>query len=352
MNRHNPVGRKRQMHGLTLVELMVALTLGLIVIGALVAVFVSNNQNYRQNEAIATLQDNARFALDSLSRDLAMAGYWGGVRALDAGAGIFVSNAARSALATGDDCGPNGAAFDLSTPIVFRDHTDTTAINTQFACLQTADIAPDTDVLMIRRVSGVIALSNTGTGNTGAVEANRFYVQTNQSVGSLFRAGASFSISALADCAPPGGGATSNCLPGEGPPAAAPYSVHAYTPQLYYVRAAPTGGFPTLCRRMLDDSTGTPTLREDCLADGVENLQIEWGVGSNTVENYTSTPTAAELLQARTARIHLLVRATSRNVQASQDAKTFTMANFTSAAEAGALRRVFTTTVQLKNLQP
>ncbi|MDO9451471.1 MAG: PilW family protein [Stagnimonas sp.] len=344
----------RQQQGLTLVELMIALTLGLIVIGVIIGVFLSSSQNSRQNEAIATVQDNARFALDSISRDLAMAGYWGGVRLVDASDNVRISAAARAAVASSTGtCGPTGETpdvwlFNVGTPIQFRNHTVA-----QLPCLTSANVQDNTDVLMVRRVSGVAAYRNDGinTAVGGTVE-NRFYVKTNQSIASLFRAVASFDLGGPADC-PDSSGINETCRPVN-----TPVQVYAYTPQMYYVRnwlKTIGDGLPILCRRYLNDTLNPPAMEEDCLAEGVENLQIEWGIGADTVENYTSTPTADQLFQARTARITILVRTTALNVQASNDAKTFTLgdlADFSPTPATGVLRRSFTTTVQLKNFQP
>ena len=365
------------MQGLTLVELLIALTLGLIVIAALVAVFMGSNRNFRQNEALATVQDNARFALDALSRDLAMAGYWGGVRAIDAGINVRVSAIAAAAVTKASaigDCGPATQAaadhwlFDVGTPLVFRNHTlGTATISNDFRCLLPANIQPDTDVLMIRRVSAVDALPPIGLG----LAANRFYVKTNRNIASLFRAtSATFDPTGPLDC-PDSTGLSTACKPTEATPT---QQVHAYTPQIYYIRKwlrvapspeKPNGdGLPILCRRYLNDTDTTldyPAMVEDCLAEGVENLQIEWGISNDgsTVENYVSDPTIDQLLLARTARIHILVRSTNKGVQASNDTKTYTLADlgnptpWTPPADnppGPVLRRAFITTVQLKNL--
>ena len=360
------------MHGLTLVELMIALTLGLIVIGALIAVFVGSNRNFRQNEALGAIQDNARFALDALSRDLAMAGYWGGVRPVEAELSVRVSALASAAVAKASatgDCGPATQAattfwlFDVGVPLVFRNHTlGTSGISSDFRCLLPANIQPNTDVLMIRRVSGVDALAAGGPG----LVTSRFYVKTNRNIASLFRATSpTFDPAGPRDC-PDSTGLSTACKPTDTTPT---QQVYAYTPQIYYIRSylktnadgTPIyDGIPILCRRYLNDTDTTlayPAMVEDCLAEGVENLQIEWGIGSSTVDNYVSNPTTDPLLQARTARIHLLVRATSKNVQASQDAKRYILADYDSSTDTGfvgtgQLRRSFTTTVQLKNLQP
>ena len=58
---------------------MISLTLGLILVAAVAPLFVYTNRNNRQNALIAGMQDQARFALSQLSRDITMAGYWGGM---------------------------------------------------------------------------------------------------------------------------------------------------------------------------------------------------------------------------------------------------------------------------------
>lgn len=353
--------------GFTLVELMVALTLGLIVIAALIGVFIANNQNYRQNEALAVVQDNARFALDVMSRDLAMAGYWGGVRATDAKLNVRVSAAGQAAVSntstTTGDCGPTGQSassfwlFDVGTPLEFRSQTSGMPINSLFRCLDPNDLVANSDIVMIRHVAGQCAFTDDTAGcGTNTMVANRFYVKTNQNIASLFRAtSTNFNSvrSSPADCVD-GTGTSAPC-----PPVDTPQQAYAYTPQLYYVRNyLRTRGddTPILCRRYLNDTAATPFMDEDCLAEGVENLQLEWGLGTGTVQRYVSNPTRAELLTALTVRLHVLVRSTGRNVQASNDAKTYSNladlgATFTPTPATGVLRRLFTTTVQLKNLQ-
>jgi type IV pilus assembly protein PilW len=63
--------------GFTLVELMVALVLGLIVIGGVTSVFLSNQQSYRSNQAMGEVQDNSRIAFEFMARDLRNAGLTG-----------------------------------------------------------------------------------------------------------------------------------------------------------------------------------------------------------------------------------------------------------------------------------
>jgi type IV pilus assembly protein PilW len=61
--------------GLTLVELLVALVMGLVLLAGVVTVFVANKQTYRLQDAIARLQESGRFAVLFMERDIRMAGY-------------------------------------------------------------------------------------------------------------------------------------------------------------------------------------------------------------------------------------------------------------------------------------
>ncbi len=61
--------------GLTLVELMVALAIGLIVIGAVYRTFTTQQRSYSIQDQVAEAQQNARVGMNILMRDLRMAGY-------------------------------------------------------------------------------------------------------------------------------------------------------------------------------------------------------------------------------------------------------------------------------------
>jgi type IV pilus assembly protein PilW len=73
--RRNPApASRRYARGLSLVELMVSLVLGLLVTGAAVNVFVSNRQTYRATESLGRVQENARVAFELMARDVREAG--------------------------------------------------------------------------------------------------------------------------------------------------------------------------------------------------------------------------------------------------------------------------------------
>lgn len=67
---HQRVSTRGGHRGFTLIELMVAMLLGLIVIGGVASVFLANQQTYRTNNALADVQESARLAVELLAHDI------------------------------------------------------------------------------------------------------------------------------------------------------------------------------------------------------------------------------------------------------------------------------------------
>lgn len=67
--------RSHKQSGFSLIELMIAMVLGLVLVGALINTFISSNRTYRVQEGLAQSQESARFALEILGQELRMAGY-------------------------------------------------------------------------------------------------------------------------------------------------------------------------------------------------------------------------------------------------------------------------------------
>lgn len=63
--------------GLSLVELMIAITLGLILMSGVVKVFLSSKDTYSTQQALSRIQETGRLAIEFVSRDIRMAGYNG-----------------------------------------------------------------------------------------------------------------------------------------------------------------------------------------------------------------------------------------------------------------------------------
>lgn len=87
-HRHHYPNRRQQLNhrllcnqqqaGFTLVELLVAMVIGLLVIVGGTQLFISSQQSYRIQTALTNMQDTGRFAMETLSRELRQADYNGG----------------------------------------------------------------------------------------------------------------------------------------------------------------------------------------------------------------------------------------------------------------------------------
>ena len=67
----------RRAGGFSLIELMIAMLLGLIVIAGVTSVFLANMSSYNTNQALSEVQDGARTAFELMSRDMRQAGLTG-----------------------------------------------------------------------------------------------------------------------------------------------------------------------------------------------------------------------------------------------------------------------------------
>ena len=74
---NKPLCRQRLQQGYSLIELLIALVLGMAVLVGLSTVFVTAKQTFRFQETTGRMQEDGAFALDSIAQNLRMAGYAG-----------------------------------------------------------------------------------------------------------------------------------------------------------------------------------------------------------------------------------------------------------------------------------
>ncbi len=286
----------RHQAGLTLVELMVALAIGsFLVIGA-VQIYNQSRQAFVVNESIARVQETAQFAMDTIEADLRMASNWGrNSRGLAVEGRALVGdpnpNGLTEPVGANGSCGPDWA-FNLALPIDGSDN------NYTLACGASGGAQAASDVITVRRV----------TVQPQPVEAGRLQVQSTRIQGRLFEDGA-----VPADFLP----ITNH--PVTGLPSSA---THNLLVNSYYV--SPTSnlipGVPTLRRKTLTVTGGAPTIVDQEVAPGVENIQLQLGIDvdeDNTVDRYVHpgddiyNPSAAGYVpgaRVLTARVWLVVR--------------------------------------------
>jgi type IV pilus assembly protein PilW len=100
-------GQSRQ-RGLSLIELLVAMTISAVLIFGATQVYVDSRSTYATNEEIARLQETARYAMSAMEADVRMANYWGLTKYAYAISPKQTQTTAASALET-QICGTNFA---------------------------------------------------------------------------------------------------------------------------------------------------------------------------------------------------------------------------------------------------
>ncbi len=95
-------------NGFTLVEMLVAMVIGSIVMAAAYASFITQQKSYRMTESVSEIQQNLRFAMLFIEKDLRMAGF---NPKKEAGFG-FISPLSASSFTITKDYGSSGASND------------------------------------------------------------------------------------------------------------------------------------------------------------------------------------------------------------------------------------------------
>ncbi|MCC6707609.1 MAG: PilW family protein [Gammaproteobacteria bacterium] len=132
--------RPRRQAGMTLIEVMVSITVGLILLSGVISIFSSNKLAYRLQESTNVLDENARYALNQLQYHLRMGDHWGGVEPSrirkDA---TLAALAIASTTCTQSIAVSNVGFFALEG-----------ASSSPLSCIPNADYQPNTDVLIVR----------------------------------------------------------------------------------------------------------------------------------------------------------------------------------------------------------
>jgi Tfp pilus assembly protein PilW len=315
-------------NGFTIVELLIAVGLSMILGIAVVTVFASNRHSFNQDENVQRMQDDARHALREITFELSMAGHYADLL-------IPASVTRDNNLTLAIDCGPIGSAEWIYQTVqagtgqflsvVALDNATSGQAAANFTCINAAEFKDGTDVVAIKRVAGA---------RTGVAQNGNVYLRTNGTVGLLYQE------------------------PLVTPPVInvpAPNSVWEYRPSIFYIRTfanTPGDGIPTLCKKVLRGPA--PGMTTECIATGIEDLQIEYGIDTNDdgfANVYTPTPGLDDMQTVVVARVSLLARTTRSDTRYRND-KTYTLSNAAAfAPDDGFRRQVVSTTIGIQNIR-
>lgn len=317
----------RSQTGLTLIELMVSVTLGLLILLGLTTIFANNSRARTEVERGSRQLENGRYAMQLITADLRLAGFFDGYFPTS------VPVAASAAPTPSNVCSSDVPT--LSAGMSFHVQGYDTKPN-DLGCI--SDVKAGTDVLVVRHADACSS-ANPADIDCDSTTVVGNYIQTSgcSADTSLFKMNTNVASLDLRKA---------NCT--------SLASVRRYKTNIYFIANNNTGtdGIPTLKRAELG-STGFATVP---LVEGIENLQLEYGVAANSA---TSTPVkyvaagaiadGLEWWNVMAVRVSLLSR--SEAIAAGYtDTKTYQLGGTTvSAANDGYRRNAYTAIVSLSN---
>jgi len=332
-------GLHRQ-QGVTLVELMIALAIGLLVTVAMLKVYVDASRMYRFNEGLARVQENGRFALEFIRRDARVAGFWGCNSNAKPNPGIKEASDAYidvDRYITGTEGGDNDP-----DSITFRSATGSGVLVTSGMSNENSRItvdpesigslSKDTAVLISDCENGdlfqVTGISGETLAHAAAADAN-----TSPDLSKKYLAGARvYEARQTTYCVADGIGKDKDGKP-----------------------------IPSL-RRAYGKNSVSDCETGDELLEGIENMQVLYGEdtdadaeganGDGTANRYVAfdaLDSGIGTARIVSVRISLLVRSIKDNLTTEPAPYTFNGSTVTPVATDKYLRKVFTTTVTLRN---
>jgi len=310
--------------GLSLMELMVALAIGLFILVGLVYVFSASNRTYLEMNRVSQQIENGRFAVQTLTDDVSLAGFWGRTSSALPAPGVLPDPCEKTDM----------AALRAATALPLQGYDAPAA--SPLACIPAANHVPGTDILVVRRTDSQMAAGNSATIPGGSLVAAQVYLQANADPNNGLNP-----LIAVATGSPEPVFALKNKDGTNFAP------IRKYRVHIYYVApcSIPAGGgtdctganddggapIPTLKRLELTvDSTGANLdMYQVPLVEGIDNFQVDYGIDTDTdgAPNgaYVTAPAAvADWPNVVAVRINVLARNTE-STPGYVDAKSYDM---------------------------
>jgi type IV pilus assembly protein PilW len=358
------------MVGFSLVELMVAMVIGLIVLAAVAQIFATSRGTYHLEEGMARVQEGGRFAMEFLAQDIRMAGY-AGCNSTGMTVGTVSGTGANTVCSTNfcNGVNPASAPFDfnpdgISGYYYAGNGTDNnlTDWNPDLPGTYFADgqVKAGTDVVIIQRGSTINA-NLTGnptpdnaniqiletTDLAGIITAGTVLMITDCKAGDVFRANNISAASGKKTVAHTSGNVSSHLTHSYGNDA----ELMQLISRAYYIGTG-VSGEPALKMKELV-SAGSLVDRE--LVEGIEEMRILYGedtdaTADNVADRYRTADVVASWRRVMNVRVGLLAR-TPVNVDVEPDNRPYTLVpgQTVSAKNDKRRRQMFSATFQVRN---
>lgn len=331
--------------GFSLVELMVASTIGLIVVGSIGYFYLGTRQAYRTTDNLSRIQESQRIVLDTLAREIRLAGYAGCVN-LAAKPPTVIANP------------PTGSApYVVNQDTVAQIFDNATGWTNPPPGI-TRVTAGATDVISIRyasntaqpaKLTGNLTAVNANiqmSGNPGNFNANDVLMISDCSNTDIFRA-TNVSTGGTVTIAHSTTANTSNNLSKKYGPDAEVLAFHDVT---FFIGLNPANN-PALYRF----DVGVNGAAAEEIAENVENMQLQYGLDTNAdnaVDSYATTVAAgARVISIRVALVFsgAGVGSADKGLGTATSAQTYSLLGTSYTAPDTRLRKIGTATVLLRN---
>jgi len=370
---------RRHMRGVTLVELLVAITLGAIIMAGAVTLFVNNRDTYKTTNELSRLQETARYALDMMVKDIRMAGYFGCADRTDTVSQNVVVNNVGELWDFNMDPGagaivPSIEGFEATFPgNNFMPSGFGVAVGNNG---DGGEVLASTDAITLRYLAGSMADVAPANGTldhlvtADAINGANSVITVDSSTGFSLN-----QLAAIADCggsdifqvsaAPTATTVQASAL-SRGYNATSSPMIAPFIGVRYYIgdNGRGPGVAPSLYRTtIVPDAGGAPTEDRRELFEGVERMHILYGVDTDNdgIPNsyvrsgdapLSGADPASNWANIVSVRIGIVVRTVDEHGRADDtDTNTYTVNNVVfDPVDDRRRRRVFTTTAMVRNL--
>ena len=268
MTRYKPISKPHhRCRGFSLVELMVALVITLILLAGIGQIFLSSKKSFTIQDSLARIQENGRYALETVVADLRRTGYWGGNSKITALGGT------EPVLSETGDCTDTPTDTDWAIMLdrrIYGKNNSKTDAEGSYNCIPASYVRGD---ILVTRFMAPWTIGGLTTGATYMTDnPDNYFLRT-----TLFR-GALFKGEKATD--------PENTVTG------AAVRTAELVARAYYIGTSGTSGtcpadgqVPSLYRRIVVN--GEQTSEE--VARGVDNLQVQYGIASTPTMTVPST---------------------------------------------------------------
>lgn len=295
------VQSRQRTRGLTLIEVLVALALGLVLIAGATNLFIGSSQTFRVNESLSRMQEEARFALNRMQADVRGAGYRSCspdvTNRVDSGAGTLLTAALTGLPVLGWDYNSTGPGDSFSINAIETGPANQWGTNNGFGLPApiAGNVVDGTDVLVVNRV---VRLDSrfTGTNDAGSPAGRPVAPSHTAAQGAVILVSdgncnnASIARRTNSAAGSIAFGAAGNVGPGIGFQTTPQSEIFQFQSRAYFI-GADADGVPGLYKRRLDGEDGTDAAQE--LVRGVESMQVLYGIADSA-----DSVVAAEYLSA------------------------------------------------------